>query len=105
MTTHGERIKLTAERFATLKRQLHEAGTDRTEAIREALAAGMTHREVARHTGLSRQRVTQLGDPRPADPRPAYEPLATGARETCSYPCGNPEHDHYPTRGSHYRAT
>ena len=65
MTTHAERVKLTAERFAALKRELHEAGTDRSEAIREALAAGMTHREVAKHTGLSRQRVTQLGDPNP----------------------------------------
>jgi hypothetical protein len=23
-----------------------------------------------------------------------YNPLARGAKETCSFPCGNPEHDH-----------
>jgi hypothetical protein len=27
--------------------------------------------------------------------RKEFQPLAKGAKETCSYPCGNLEHDHY----------
>jgi DNA-binding NarL/FixJ family response regulator len=50
----------------------YEAATRRTEtkraerntAVREALAAGWTHAEIARVTGLSRGRIGQIGQHR-----------------------------------------
>jgi hypothetical protein len=51
------------ERVAELETQLEHARRERDAAIRAAVNAGLSTREVARAAGLSFQRVSQIARP------------------------------------------
>jgi DNA-binding NarL/FixJ family response regulator len=47
-------------RYQRASRRSEQARTERNRLVREALAAGWTHAQIAEATGLSRGRVSQI---------------------------------------------
>ena len=58
-----EHIAVVAKRCARLEAQLKEARDERAELIRQAAAAHLVQADVARASGLTRERIRIIVDP------------------------------------------
>jgi DNA-binding NarL/FixJ family response regulator len=55
-----EDLRKAEARYQRAFRRSEEARETRNEAVRQALAAGLTHAQIAEATGLSRGRIGQM---------------------------------------------
>lgn len=58
--TRGRMAMVHLRRVAACAQKLEDVRQDRDDAIREAYASGETMRDIAKHAGMSHQRVQQI---------------------------------------------
>ena len=63
--SHESRLRAAQRRLEAAEASYEKARAARNAAIREAVAGGMTYREIAAVTGLSVQRVAQIATATP----------------------------------------